>query len=273
LPSIRTDQGGFTIVESLVAMVLVVGGLLAVVSVFAHASAGVHTGEREAQATAVAERALEQLLARPYAELANCKLSGEVPVNTTGSTGVDDPTSWVSPGSAARLLVKSNYKVVGSGSAGGVGATGEPFVFNESGSCRLNPTTDGTGVIAGPLPVTSASGSRLTGWKIFRFITWYDDHCGGSLGTDPATLGGQVDGLISGLLGTLNSILRPMFDQANILRKQQIGVFCGSLTDAKRITIAVVAPRLADGAGPALPVYLSAMVPDPNAGTGINTGK
>lgn len=259
-------------VESLVAIVLVVGGLLAIVSVFAHASAGVHSGEREAEASAVAERALEQLLARPYAELVNCQLSGEVPVNVSGGTGIDDPTSWISPGSAARLHVKQSYKVAGAADAAGTPSNGESFVLSGSSACAASSTKDGTGVIAGPLPVTSASGSRLTGWKIFRFITWYDDRCGGSLGTDPTTLGGQVDTLISGLLGVINSVIRPMFDQANILRKQQIGIFCGSLTDAKRITVAVVAPRLGDHAAPALPVYLSAMVPDPNAGSGITTG-
>jgi hypothetical protein len=272
LRSIRTDERGFTIAESLIAAFLLVAGLLAVLTVFAKASAGVHTGEREAEASAVAERVLEQLLARPYAELANCQLSGQVPVVTASGTGTDDPTSWIVPGSAPRLHVKKDPKVSGGADAAGTPAAGEPFVMNSSGTCAASATSDGAGVIAGPLPATTVAGSRLAGWKVFRFITWFDDKCGGSLGTDPSTLGGQVDSLISGLLGIVNSVLRPMFDQANVLRKQQIGVFCGSLTDAKRITVAIVAPPLANGARPALPVYLSAMVPDPNAGSGITTG-
>lgn len=270
--STATDESGFTIIECLVAAFLLVAGLLAVLTVFAKASAGVHTGEREAEASAVAERTLEQLLARPYAELANCQLSGQVPLATASGTGMEDPASWIVPGSSPRLHVKTDYKRVGAADAAGTPSTGEPFVLNSAGGCAANATTDGTGVIAGPLPATNAAGSRLTGWKVFRFITWFDDKCGGSLGTDPSTLGGQVDSLISGLLGVVNAVLRPVFDQANILRKQQIGIFCGSLTDAKRITVAVVAPPLADGARPALPVYLSAMVPDPAAGSGITSG-
>jgi Tfp pilus assembly protein PilV len=69
--SLRPDpqQGGFTLIDVVVAVFLLVVSLLPLATVFPWAAYSVHQGMQHAQAAAVAERVFEVMRATPYADI------------------------------------------------------------------------------------------------------------------------------------------------------------------------------------------------------------
>jgi type II secretory pathway pseudopilin PulG len=255
-----TDERGFTIVEVIAAMLVMFLSIFGILSSFDSSIRGSHTSEREVAAAAVAQQQLEQLLARPYAELANCTVSGTSP--SAAGTDVTDPRFLITSGSPPRLKIRQRPRSdTNTALVTGTPATGEPFVLNTNANCIGADTAhDGTGVIAGPLPVTAVATSRVFGAKIYRFVTWDDEP---ACVVDGATFVNTLVGSLLGLVTALVDVLKPVLS-ANLT------AMCANTQDAKRVTVAVVLPRVGNGAGLKKPVYLSALVPDPNAGTGLN---
>lgn len=255
-----TDESGFAVIEAMIAGMVLFLALFGILASFESAVRGAHTSEREVAAAAIAQQQLEQLLARPYADLANCTVSGTAP--TASGTDSTDPRFLITDGSPPRLRIRQRPRSdTNTAVVAGTPAAGEPFVLNTAADCiGADATRDGTGVVAGPLPVSSNATSRLFGAKLYRFITWDDE---AACVLDKAQI---VNTLVGGLLGLVTDLvdaLRPVLD-ANLT------VMCANTQDAKRITVAVVLPRVGNGAGLKKPVYLSALVPDPNAGVGLN---
>ena len=80
-------EDGFTIVEVLVASVVMVVGLLALLATFDHARNLTSGSERSAQAIRVAERELERLMAIPYNSLAQ-NSTATAPATCTQSSSI-----------------------------------------------------------------------------------------------------------------------------------------------------------------------------------------
>lgn len=255
-----TDERGFAIIEALIAIMVMFLALFGILASFESSVRGAHTSEREVAAAAFAQQQLEQLLARPYAELANCTVSGTTP--SAAGTDSTDPRSLISDGPPPRLRIRHRPRSdTDTTLVAGTPAAGEPFVLNTNANCiGADATRDGTGVIAGPLPLTSNAANRLFGAKIYRFVTWDDE---------PACV---LDGatFVDTLVGNLLSMVASLVDKLKPVLSANLTAMCANTQDAKRITVAVVLPRVGNGAGLKKPVYLSALVPDPGAGTGLN---
>lgn len=258
-PSLRTsttDERGFALVEVIAAILVMFLAIFGVLSSFESAVRGSHTSEREVAAAAIAQQELERLLARPFAELANCTVSGTTP--SASGTDATDPRSLIS-GSPPRLQIRQRPRSdTDTSVVAGTPASGEPFVLNNATSCiGATATLDGAGVVSGPLPVTADATNRLFGAKVYRFVTWYDEPM--------CVLDGAA--FVNGLVGSLLSLVTALVDKLKPVLTANLTVVCSNTQDAKRLTVAVVLPRVGNSAGLKKPVYLSALVPDPASGT------
>lgn len=260
LRTLTTDDRGFAIIEALIASMVLFLAIFGILASLESSVRGAHTSEREVAAAAIAQQQLEQLLARPYAELANCTVSGTTP--SAAGTDSTDPRFLITDGAPPRLKIRRRPRSdTDTALVPGTPAAGEPFVLNTSGDCiGADTTRDGTGVIAGPLPLTSNSADRLFGAKIYRFVTWDDE---------PACV---VDGaaFVNTPVGALPSMVAALVEELRPVLGANLTAMCANTQDAKRITVAVVLPRVGNGAGLKKPVYLSALVPDPGAGTTVS---
>jgi prepilin-type N-terminal cleavage/methylation domain-containing protein len=117
----RKCGAGFTLIECLVATVILGIGVVGVASMFAYASASQKKAEYMAQARDIAERTLEQVRASGYSAFAAPSGVGEV--DTSGlphSAGVVAWQPWPDPSSEQGLkLVAININWHWGGGAGG----------------------------------------------------------------------------------------------------------------------------------------------------------
>jgi hypothetical protein len=240
------------IVEALVAAAILLGGGAATIVAFDSTTRASHTSEREAEAVAIAEKELERIVTKPYAQINDC-------VSPSAGTGrSDDPQSWVQGGS---FFVAYNFRP-----SGGY-ATPPPADVSASNKLALEPlaVSNTTGCV---LPVEDASadgvqsGSKINHTKLFRFITYQGQQCA-------STVSSTVTGSLSStsLLGSTQTTL-------NSTASADLSALCASMASqqAKRITIAVVLNQVDNGAGLKYPVYLSTLVTNPNASLHVATG-
>jgi prepilin-type N-terminal cleavage/methylation domain-containing protein len=256
------SQRGFTLVELLVAMTILVVGILGLVASVDSSRKLADTTEHEQVAGQVADRELDTALAVPFNALAlNAR-----PVAT--GTASDDTTQW----NAAYPTV---VPVVGSGNGcstpineslandeGGAGTTGANIgclvVCPPSAIANTVGCTDATAAVKGRIPPIGtisvpAGASTLVRLKIYRYVTWVNDTACGANCPSPCTSG------------------------------------CGGATptstwrgDYKRITIAVQvvanatassgSPGVQFGTGPRKPIVVSAIKRDPTLGKGNGKG-
>jgi prepilin-type N-terminal cleavage/methylation domain-containing protein len=156
----RTREQGFTIVEVMVAILVVAVALVGTLQAFISSDHGnLATQETQAVSTA-AEQAVEQLRAMSYNSLA----LSSFPIQTgsgilTGDASGDpeDPDYWVS---GTNLQIPNNFAQVASGVLSTVASAGEALI----GGGTINP---------GPVTVSS-DGFNVT---IYRYVTWVVDSC------------------------------------------------------------------------------------------------
>lgn len=276
-------EHGFTVVEAMVAMLLLVVGLLATLSTFDSAVFGSHTAERGSEAAALAERELGRLLARPYAELVNCTNGGTRPQH--GGTDTRDPTFHIrtgEDGSPPRLVIRRRPRIDGDESVvPGVAAAGEEFALLTTSACSV-AGADGTGVVSGPIPAATDPGDRLFGAKIYRFVTWVDEPL--CIVSGGPTIAGSVNvvaaagGLVGVVLSSVNGLIGDLSASLSAQVNGELGtdtgdpldLLCAGKRDAKRLTVAVVLPKIGNNAGLQKPVYLSTIVPDPADGLSVD---
>jgi Tfp pilus assembly protein PilV len=154
------DNAGFSVVEVLIAALLLTVGLLAALYGLV-ASNHLNLTTQRVQATATAaENAMEQLRAMPYSSLALSSL----PTHTSdGNASSDksgnpfDPDYWVS---GTNFLVVADYSQESSLTLSGVSSSGEAMI----GSGAVNP---------GPVNVAS-DGFTVS---VYTFISWVNDSC------------------------------------------------------------------------------------------------
>jgi prepilin-type N-terminal cleavage/methylation domain-containing protein len=156
----RTGEQGFTIIEVMVAVLVVAVALVGTLQAFISSDHGnLATQETQAVSTA-AEQALEQLRAMSYTSIA----LSSIPIQTgsgnpVGDTSGDpeDPDYWVS---GTNLLIPNNFSQETSGILSTVASAGEALI----GGGSISP---------GPVTVSS-DGFSVT---IYRYVTWVVDSC------------------------------------------------------------------------------------------------
>ena len=191
-PRIR-DERGFTMVETLVAALVLTIGILGGVTVFSSAGKESASGERQEVAAQLAQAELERLRDTPYS-----KLAIEPGQTWTASGQPGDPTGRINV--AART-------------------------FNTGTAAGQEKLVDGTAAGTGVLPYTtttvSSAGASMTA-RVYRFVSWHDEDCPVlELGNLTGSLNGvttPVQSLVGTLLGPsgiLNSLLGPLFNLLN----------------------------------------------------------
>jgi hypothetical protein len=246
------SESGTLLVEALVAAAILLGGGAATIVAYDSTTRASHTSEREAEAVSLAEKELERIVSKPYAQINDCS----APAAGTGRT--DDPQSWVQNGS---FFVPRNFRPAGGYSTpppvnlnGSNRLAVEPFSVSNTAGCVL-PEEDAssTGV---------QSTSKINHTKIFRFITYQGSQCSSSLSSNiNASLAS------TSLLGTVQTTLTNT-------ATADVGTLCGAMAtqQAKRVTVAIVLNQVANGAGLKYPVYVSTLVTNPNASLHAATG-
>jgi prepilin-type N-terminal cleavage/methylation domain-containing protein len=149
------DERGFTLVEVMVAMLLVATALVALAGSFDVAGKASVGAQRHEQVVAFAQRQLESIRSRPWGQIGMATL----PTNQAAGNPAGDPTPQVprNPSyyvSGSALLIKTNYRNMSSGLVTGTPATGEPFV---------------TGGDVAPSEAFSVGSTTGT---VYRYVTW-----------------------------------------------------------------------------------------------------
>ncbi len=156
----RTDEQGYTLIEVMVAVLVLAVALMGTMQAFISSDHGnLETQETQAVSTA-AEQALEQLRAMSYSSLALSSLPIHTGTgNPTGDTSGDpeDPDYWIS---GTNLVIPNNFSQVSSGILSTVSSAGEALIGG--GTISPGPTT------------VSSDGFTVT---IYRYVTWVVDSC------------------------------------------------------------------------------------------------
>jgi type II secretory pathway pseudopilin PulG len=239
------SERGVTLIEVLVGMLLLVVGLGAVMAAFPASGRQVLTGQREEQAAAIAEREIEALRGRPYANVALTTPPSNSPTNGLNADDADqnnprNPNFYVN---GPNLRIKRDFHNQNSGTLAESPAAGEPLVVAAGG--------------VAPTATVAADGIDYT---VYRYVTTRQELCPPTLGNEALqAVTNSVTNLLGTLLGLVNSIV-----PANI------NVLCSG-TGEKRLIVAVVPARAGNRAGVTRPVYMSTIVANPTLGlTGLS---
>jgi hypothetical protein len=248
-----TGEEGLTLIEVVWTVFLVVVGLGAIIATFSLPHRQSFSAQRLALASSVAQSELNQLANRSYSDI--CTTSTGLNTGSVTSANPTNPDSFVSTGSGSgkTFQILSSYKNIplsgGSYSTSslvvpGTPTGGEVLVTGNTGSGSPNC-----------VPATSTSLPTGTTGTIYRFVTYANESCDPTL---PASLNSLLNPVLSGLAGLLNKLTSKISGGLNL--------FCSTPNNMKRITVAVALTPPGNGAGPSLPVYMSTLVPNPNAG-------
>lgn len=156
-----TAEDGFTIIEVLVAIVLIAVGVLGTFATLDSSSHLTASSQREQAAMTAAEQAMEQVRANTYTNIA---IGTPLPTaaGTDGNASTDhsgnptNPNYWVS---GTSLKIPANFNQESSGTLTGVSSSGEPFV---------------TGGSVVPSSSVTTGGYSAT---VYRYVTWVNDTC------------------------------------------------------------------------------------------------
>ncbi len=194
---IARESAGFSLIELLVAMLVIALGVMAVVGSMDAASKSIVGAQREEQAIAIGQREIEKLRTLRYDQVDLTT----TPTTATGTacTPADDPepkhpadpNCYVATGPPARFLIKSNYRDNTSAPPAGVPTSGE----------RLVNEIAGGGVVAGPESIAVGS----TNVKVWRYVTYRNDNrcpdvnCPGDADSKRITVAVVPDATVKGL--------------------------------------------------------------------------
>lgn len=190
LPDIR-DESGLTLIELLVAAIILVVGILGTATLVAGSESTTLDAELQQVATEEAEQAIEDLRTLPYAELANA--AGEEPVAPP-----DDESVLAGP--------------VSGRSSDGVAPGVRPPGTDEPEQLATAP---GGVPYARNFTVERGGGAAEISGTTYTYVSWRDEECGLLADTgllDPLTaelneLGSAVNGLLGGSSGLISGVL------------------------------------------------------------------
>ena len=233
------------LIEALVAAAILLGGGAATIVAFDSTTRASHSAEREAEAVAIAEKELERIVGMPYAQIADCATP------TAGTGRSDDPNSWIQGG---QLFVARNFRPQGGY------ATPPPANLSVANRVALEPlvVSNSAGCIQPEDDATSAgvqSGSKIAHTKLFRFISGRGEQCASGLA---AAVSGSLAS--STLVGTVQTTITST-------ASTDVSALCATMgaQQAKRVTVAVTLSQLGNDAGLKYPVYVSTLIPNPDA--------
>jgi prepilin-type N-terminal cleavage/methylation domain-containing protein len=260
-------EDGFTVIEVLVAILLVGVGIGAVITAMTMPEKQTLTAQRAAQAGTIADRTLESVVrlgqtAAGWGTIAPTPATASLLVHQSDPNGTNptDPRAFITGSS---LQIAENYHDAAQGTVG-----------TEALAPSTSPIPGGgtsTGVV--PVMVQCPGGAGCASGdppgKVYAFVTYRNESCSLQLPgnvLNPAlnqigTLLNTILGGLTGLVGKLTSSLLGI-DLSNTSGN----LFCQARNESKRVTVAVVLDKPGTGAAPLKPVYESAIVPNPNAG-------
>jgi hypothetical protein len=256
LATSRTDrlrcEAGAMLIDALVAAAIMLGGGLATIAAYDSTTRASHTAEREAEAVAIAEKELERIVSKPYAQINDCTTPG------AGTGRADDPNSWVQ---GTQFFVAADFRPKGSyATPPNVDITPanrlalESFSVANTSGCVV-PQDDGSSV-------GISSDSKINHSKIFRFVTYQGQQCASNVGA--AVVASLAS---SSLAGSAQTTL-------TTTAAADVGTLCTAMStqQAKRVTVAVVLNQVGNNAGLKYPVYVSTLITDPDASLHAGTG-
>jgi type II secretory pathway pseudopilin PulG len=244
----RGGEAGFTVIEVLVAVMLVAVGTGAVLTAMTMPQKHTLTAQRQAQAGLIAERTLETVVQRAQSNWANIAPDAALAHQSdANANNPSDPRFFIS---GTRFLIQQDYHDASRGLVASTPSTGEP----------LAGAIGGAGV-----PATVRTSGTDPAGTIYTFVSYHDESCAptlpGQILNGPLT---AVGNLISGLLTAVGTLVNTLL--GNNLLAGTGNVFCTARQDDKRVTVAVSLDKPGNGAAPLKPVYASALIPNPNAG-------
>jgi prepilin-type N-terminal cleavage/methylation domain-containing protein len=156
--SLLVAEEGFTLIEVLIATVIMVVGIMAVVTTFESSRNLTTVDAKQESATHRGERELESIIARPYDNIALTAAPSH------SGTSDSDPGFFVTSASPPKYQWdRSDASKL------------ESFCSGSTAPC------DGSAgaLTPGPQPWTAAGDSG----SLYRFVTWVDDQCGNCTAT------------------------------------------------------------------------------------------
>jgi prepilin-type N-terminal cleavage/methylation domain-containing protein len=181
-PRSLSGDGGFTLVEVLIAAVVLAIGVLGLVGTFDSARKLTLLSERRTAMAHRAELEMERLQTYPYSELA----MASAPAHSSEKTNPDYYVYASGPASCSQSAGDGCYAWNGENTG-----EEESLVPATSGECTSTPAA-GCGVVAASPVGRSCSehvgacewSDGLVEGKVYDFVTWHSDkHCGSSCAT------------------------------------------------------------------------------------------
>jgi prepilin-type N-terminal cleavage/methylation domain-containing protein len=141
---------GFTLIEVIVAAVLLLVGLIALVTVFDSSRKLTTVGTKQQTAIEYGEQELERILSEPYASIALTAAPGP------RSTDANNPDFYLTSGSPPKFEWNRSSPLT----------SPEDICYGSTGPCAANSS-----FTAGPDDWSSGQASG----KLYRFVSWTDD--------------------------------------------------------------------------------------------------
>lgn len=224
---------GFTIVETLAALAIVFAVLLTGFTAFESSRKSADSGKRAVQAWAIAQREIEDIKGKSYANIA---LKNPLPTHAASGSTTNNPANpnYYVSGSNFRIML--NYADQNSGGISNAYYSGgyEPMVGG-----------GGSGGVDAQSTVTGVGGGTFTVW---RYVTYRREVAVANLNTDVSVTAVGPGGSVGvSLTAALPSLICPPDDAS------------------KRVTVAVLPNTSAQHAAPTSPVYISTVLTKPGA--------
>ncbi len=241
------EESGITMVEVMIAVVVLLGGIAVFVSVIPSSARLSQTATRSEQASAAAERELERIRGLPFSQIGLAALPSQEPNPLGTSSNPRSPSYWLN---GNRYRIANNWTDAASGTMTGTPAAGEVLW-----------TSGGTLASTGTLVVDGQTAD------VFRYVTEREESC-------PLTAGPLLDPLITFLTPTLGVVISNLNDQIRAILdnriKARLDLFCLDNTaahaDTKRVIVAVRMRTTGNAAGTNRPIYMTTIVTDKTRG-------
>ncbi len=296
------DERGFTMVEVLVASVLLTSGLAIASLGFIGPNKLTYAATREAQAAQIAEADIENIEARPFSEVATTSYpswSADTDASVSGYTSnpnnphnplyyVDDPSSPISFGTGSctaanyphgtfPALLDFNQASLGQipDDANNSNAPcGEAFVTSSTGGVPVQEST--ASVFSGD----STAAAAAPAGQVYNFITYRTEACdttASNVNTQQSTIWGDIVAAAWGSITTnelIQDIISTLFGNGSNGTKTTVATeaatnFCNTqLNYEKRITVAVVLNDASNQTAATRPVWISTVYAEPDGQAG-----
>jgi len=107
----RASRGGFTIIEVLIAVIMLSVGVLALASSSGSIARMMYFGQRKTDASALAQSVLDSMRYRAYATTPNCTALASGTVSGVTKRGFTATTAVTTSGNLRNITVTVNYRV------------------------------------------------------------------------------------------------------------------------------------------------------------------